>query len=55
MEEPDRMIFLRHYYESQTVAAIADETGTTEAAVKHRLVRGREKLRQIIGKGVFAR
>jgi RNA polymerase sigma-70 factor (ECF subfamily) len=50
MDAPDREIFLRHYYGSQTVAAIADETGITESAVKHRLIRGREKLRQIIDK-----
>jgi RNA polymerase sigma-70 factor (ECF subfamily) len=48
MDTLDREIFLRHYYGSQTVAAIADGTGTSEAAVKHRLIRGREKLRQII-------
>jgi RNA polymerase sigma-70 factor (ECF subfamily) len=48
MDAPDREIFLRHYYDSQTVSAIAEETGITESAVKHRLIRGREKLRQII-------
>ncbi len=53
METPDRDIFLRHYYGTQTVAAIASETGMTESAIKHRLVRGREKLRRIIDKEVF--
>ena len=48
MGEPDREIFLRHYYESQTVATIVAETGMTEAKVKHRLVRGRKKLRTIL-------
>jgi RNA polymerase sigma-70 factor (ECF subfamily) len=46
--EPDRDIFVRHYYRSQTVAEICAGTGLTEAAVKHRLVRGREKLKLII-------
>ena len=48
MGEPDREIFLRHYYDSQTVATIVAETGMTEAKVKHRLVRGRKKLRTIL-------
>jgi RNA polymerase sigma-70 factor (ECF subfamily) len=55
MGTPDSEIFLRYYYGAQTVAAIAAVTGITEAAVKHRLVRGRKKLRQIIGKEVFAK
>ncbi|MDR1641748.1 MAG: sigma-70 family RNA polymerase sigma factor [Clostridiales bacterium] len=54
MGEPDSEIFLRHYYGSQTVTAIAAETDMTEAAIKHRLVRGREKLRLILGKEVFS-
>jgi RNA polymerase sigma-70 factor (ECF subfamily) len=50
LEAPDREIFLRHYYGAQTVAAIVAETGMTESAVKHRLVRGREKLKFIFDK-----
>ena len=54
LEPPDREIFTQHYYNSQTVAAIAEETGMTEAAVKQRLVRGREKLRVfLISREVF--
>ncbi|MDR0671435.1 MAG: sigma-70 family RNA polymerase sigma factor [Oscillospiraceae bacterium] len=53
MDAPDREIFLRHYYGSQTIAAIAAESGMTEAAIKHRLVRGREKLRLNLNKEVF--
>ncbi|MDR0813497.1 MAG: sigma-70 family RNA polymerase sigma factor [Oscillospiraceae bacterium] len=45
MREPDREIFLRHYYGLQTVAAIAGEIKMSEAAVKQRLTRGREKLK----------
>ena len=51
---PDREIFTQHYYESQTVAAIAKETGMSESAVKQRLVRGRQKLKSfLIGREVF--
>jgi len=53
MDEPDREIFLRHYFSSQTVATIVSETGMTEHAVKHRLVRGRKKLGAALSKEVF--
>jgi RNA polymerase sigma-70 factor (ECF subfamily) len=55
MDAPDREIFMRHYYASQTVAAIARETGMSESAVKHRLVRGREKLKPILDREVFGK
>ena len=45
MEQPDREIFLRHYYYGQTVAVIAAALGMTPSAVKSRLARGREKLK----------
>jgi RNA polymerase sigma-70 factor (ECF subfamily) len=48
MNSPDREIFIRYYYNSETAADVAVNTGLTEAAVKHRLARGREKLRQNI-------
>jgi RNA polymerase sigma-70 factor (ECF subfamily) len=50
MESPDREIFIRYYYNSETAADVAVNTGLTEAAVKHRLSRGRQKLRQNIVK-----
>ena len=53
MEPPDREIFLRHYYGSQTTAIIGVETGMSESAVKQRLVRGREKLRPVLEQEVF--
>lgn len=46
MEEPDRTIFLRRYWYCQTAEDIADALGMTGAAVRKRLERGREKLRQ---------
>ncbi|MCL2152886.1 MAG: sigma-70 family RNA polymerase sigma factor [Oscillospiraceae bacterium] len=48
MEETDRDIFLRYYYGGQTVSEIALRIGMREATIKQRLVRGRNKLRQII-------
>jgi len=48
MDTLDREIFLRHYYDSQTVATIVAETGMTEAAVRKRLMRGKKKLRAIL-------
>jgi RNA polymerase sigma-70 factor (ECF subfamily) len=52
MESTDRDIFLRHYYGSQSVAHISRETGISEAAIKKRLARGREKLKAKLGKEV---
>jgi len=49
MDDTDRDIFLRYYYNSQTVSDIASETGKSEAAIKQRLVRGRKKIKQKIG------
>ena len=52
MEEPDREIFLRHYYYYQTVERIAEEMALNSSTVKSRLHRGREKLRLTLqGKG----
>jgi len=48
MDALDREIFLRHYYDSQTVASIVAETGMSESAVRKRLVRGKKKLRAIL-------
>jgi RNA polymerase sigma-70 factor (ECF subfamily) len=48
LREPDREIFLRHYYGLQTVAAIAGEMRMGESAIKHRLERGRLKLKAIL-------
>jgi RNA polymerase sigma-70 factor (ECF subfamily) len=52
MREPDREIFFRHYYYLQTVAAIAGEMRMGESGVKHRLARGRVKLKEILVKEV---
>lgn len=53
MDEPDKEIFLRHYYGLQTVEVIAGEMRMGESAVKQRLARGREKLRTTLVKEVI--
>ena len=48
LPHPDREIFLRHYYYTQTVQEIADFMGLNESTVKTKLRRGRMKLKQIL-------
>jgi len=42
----EREVLTRHYYQNQKVAQIALALGITESAVKQRLARGREHLRE---------
>ncbi|HIS44033.1 MAG TPA: sigma-70 family RNA polymerase sigma factor [Candidatus Scatomorpha merdigallinarum] len=51
MSEPDREIFLRHYFYCQGVAEIALALDMNTNTVKTRLRRGREKLRRELTKG----
>jgi len=51
MKEPDREIFLRHYYQLQTIITIAGEMQMKESAVKSRLKRGRTKLKASLSGG----
>lgn len=51
LPEPDREIFLRHYYYCQTLTVIAQEMGMGLSAVKSRLSRGRQKLKTELEKG----
>jgi RNA polymerase sigma-70 factor (ECF subfamily) len=53
MEDTDRDIFLRYYYDSQTVSEIACATNINQATVKQRLSRGRKKLKLTIQKEVL--
>ena len=51
MPEPDRGIFLRHYYYGRSVSEIAAALGMNVNTVKTRLRRGRERLRAELVKG----
>jgi RNA polymerase sigma-70 factor (ECF subfamily) len=53
LEEPDREIFLRHYYYCQAVKTVADEMRMNESTVKTRLKRGREKLKIVLIEGGY--
>lgn len=48
LEEPDRTLFLRHYYEGDRVRDIARDLGMGTAAAKTRLHRGRKRLRVLL-------
>ena len=45
MTQPDREIFLRHYYYCQSIPVISEKMRMNPSTVKTRLRRGREKLR----------
>ena len=49
--EPDREIFLRHYYYGQQLVRIAEEMSMNLSTVKTRLRRGRGKLKDRLEKG----
>lgn len=55
LRKPEREVLLRYYYYNQTVAIIAEETGTNVATVKTRLQRGRVRLKEILEKGGFSK
>lgn len=48
MGQPDKEIFLRHYFYIEKVSYIAACMGLSESAVKSRLSRGREKLKTVL-------
>ncbi len=50
MTEPDREIFLRHYYYCQKLSQIASEMGIKESTVKTKLRRGRVMLAESMKK-----
>lgn len=46
--EPDREIFLRHYYYAQTVQEISKKMNLNESTIKTKLRRGRMRLKTIL-------
>ena len=46
--EPDREVFLRHYFYAQTVQEISQVMSMNESTVKTRLRRGRGRLKEIL-------
>lgn len=53
LPEPDREIFLRHYYLYQSTRVISAETGINVNTVQTKLKRGREALRRELTKGGY--
>lgn len=53
MGQPDREIFLRHYYYCQSVAVIGSSMDMNPSTVKSRLARGRKKLKKLLTEGGF--
>ena len=53
LPEPDRTIFIRHYYFYQKTAEIAAALGINVNTVKKKLSRGRERLRQELSEGGY--
>ena len=54
LDEPDRTLFVRYYYEGDKLKTIAAELGLSETAAKQRLFRGRKALRAALQEGVEA-
>ena len=48
LPEPDREIFLRHYYYAQTVQEISQKMRLNESTIKTKLRRGRMRLRAVL-------
>ena len=49
--EPDRTLFLRHYYYGEKLSEAVRSLGLSTGAARIRLSRGRKKLREILTKG----
>ena len=53
LPEPDRTIFIRHYYFCQKTAEIASALGMNVNTVKKKLSRSRERLRRALAEGGY--
>lgn len=54
LDEPDRTLFLRHYYEGEKLKNVASDLDMNLSTAKTRLARGRKKLKYILIKGGMA-
>lgn len=52
LDEPDRTLFIRYYYEGDKLKTVAAELGLSETAAKQRLFRGRKALKAALQEGV---
>ncbi|MBO4937866.1 MAG: sigma-70 family RNA polymerase sigma factor [Oscillospiraceae bacterium] len=48
LPEPDREVFLRHYYHAQTVREISSYMNLNESTIKTKLRRGRMRLKELL-------
>ena len=53
LDRTDRELFVCRYYYGQTVARAAEEMGLNLSTAKSRLRRGREKLKELLGKAGY--
>ena len=53
LPEPDRTIFIRHYYYYQKTNVIAEQLGMNAKTVQTKLCRGRETLRRVLTEGGY--
>ena len=53
LPEPDRTIFIRHYYYFQKTNVIAEQLGMNTKTVQTKLCRGRETLRRVLAEGGY--
>ena len=51
MDEPDRSLFLRYYYEDEPLKDVARDLKLSPSAAKSRLARGRARLKQRFSEG----
>lgn len=51
MEEPDRSLFFRYYYEDEPLKDVARDPGLNLSTAKTRLARGRARLKRILNEG----
>lgn len=54
LPEPDRGIFIRHYYLYQKTGDIAAELDMPASTVRVKLLRGRDKLRTVLAEGGYS-